>query len=260
MSWSSNRVDWRICSRLLLVAAMVITGMAQSLRAQEAEEQKPCPTKVAAPPEQYVTVYLKNVSQVQDANDLQTAVRNIVTRARVYYDPTVNAIVMRGSAEELAMAQKVIADLDLAKKAYRLEYTMRLMDGAMATATQHYSLMVVMGERGQLKLGNKVPLMTGSREPDAGAASSQVQYVDVGLSISATLTGSGDDLILRTKVEQSSLAEEKAVGGPMDPVMHQAVLEQTARLPAGKAVTLGALDIPGGTQRVEVDVVVEGVK
>jgi type II secretory pathway component GspD/PulD (secretin) len=234
--------------------------MTQCARAQDAEEQKPCPTKPAPPPESYVTVYLANVSQQQDANDLQTAVRNMVTHARVYYDQSANAITLRGSAEDLALAQKVIADLDRPKKAYRLEYTVRMMDGTKAAATQHYALMVVLGERGQLKLGNRVPLVTGKTDADSAAASSQVQYMDVGLSISGTLTGSGDDLILRTKVEQSTLAEEKSGMGPQDPVLHQVVLEQTARLAQGKALTVGSLEIPGGTNRLEVEVVAEAVK
>ena len=134
------------------------------------------------------------------------------------------------------------------------------MDGTKAAATQHYALMVVLGERGQLKLGNRVPLVTGKTDADSAAASSQVQYMDVGLSISGTLTGSGDDLILRTKVEQSTLAEEKSGMGPQDPVLHQVVLEQTARLAQGKALTVGSLEIPGGTNRLEVEVVAEAVK
>ncbi len=260
LNWMNNGRNWRHCARLLLGSALVITGMTPCVRAQEAEEQKPCPTKPAPPPESYITVYLKNVSQQQDANDLQTAVRNMVTRAHVFYDPAVNAIVMKGSADELAMAQKVIADLDLPKKAYRLEYTVRTIDGSKATATQHYMLLVVLNERGQLKLGNRVPLVTGKTDADSAAASSQVQYMDVGLSISGMLTGSGDDLILRTKVEQSTLADEKSGMGPQDPVLHQAVLEQTARLAPGKPMTLGSLDIPGGANRLEVEVVVEAVK
>ena len=247
-------------ARLMVLAVVAMAGMAQGAWAQEAEEPKPCPVKPVPPAEQYATVYLKNVSQQQDANDLQTAVRNVVTRARVYYDPAVNAIVLRGNAEDLSMAQKVIADLDLPKKAYRLVYTVRMMDGAKAAATQHYAMAVVWGERGQLKLGNRVPIVTGSREPDAGAASSQVQYLDVGLSISATLSGSGEELILRTKLEETSMAEEKSGVGAQDPVVHQAVLEQTARLAPGKAMTLGSLEIPGGANRLEVEVVAEGVK
>ena len=119
----NNGSNWRNFARLLLGVALVMTGMAQGARAQEAEEQKPCPVKTPPPPETYMTVYLANVSQPQDANDLQTAVRNMVSRARVYYDPSANAISLRGNAEDLALAQKVIADLDRPKKAYRLEST-----------------------------------------------------------------------------------------------------------------------------------------
>ena len=103
----------------MVVVALVVAGMAQGVRAQEAGDEKPCAARPAPPPETTVTVYLKNVSQQQDANDLQTAVRNMVSRAKVFYNQSANAIMLRGTADDLAMAQKVIADLDLPKKAYR---------------------------------------------------------------------------------------------------------------------------------------------
>ena len=84
--------------------------------------------------------------------------------------------------------------------------------------------------------------------------------MDVGLGISATLYGSEEGLTLQTKVEQSSLGEEKSGTGPQDPVLHQAVLENSSTVTLGKAITLGSMDIPGGTQRIEVGVVVEAVK
>jgi len=250
---------WLLCARLLVVVALVVSGMAQVVRAQDADSQKPCPVKVTPPPETSVTVYLKNMTQPNDANDLQTAVRNMVSRAKVYYNPSANAIVLRGTAEDLAMAQKVIADLDLPKKVYRLVYTVEMMDGAKALSAQHYALVAVMNERATLRLGNRVPVVTGKTD-DSGTASTQVQYQDVGLSISASLSGSEDGLMLRTKVEETSLADEKSGVGPQDPVLHQAVLEDASRIVVGKALTLGSLDIPGGTQRVEVEVVAEAVR
>jgi len=259
-NWDAKRIHWRHGARLLLGVALVFTGMAQCAQAQETEEQKPGPSKSAPLPESTVTVYLKFAAQQQDANDLQTAVRNMVTRARVYYDQSANAILLRGTADDLAMAQKIIADLDRPKKAYRLEYTVQMMDGAKPAATQHYALIVTMGERGQLKLGNRVPIVTGRMDADTDKASSQVQYQDVGLSISATLSGSGDGLMLRTKLEETSMAEEKSGVGSQDPVVHQAVLENASTMTVGKSMTLGSLDIPGGTQRVEVTVVAEAVK
>jgi type II secretory pathway component GspD/PulD (secretin) len=235
--------------------------MAQGARGQEPEEQKPGPAKTSPLPDSYVTVYLKCAGTAQEANDLQTAVRNMVGgRTHVYYDQTAGALSMRGSAEDLALAQKVISDLDVPKKAYRLKYTVEMMDGTKPESTQHYALIVTPGERATLKLGNRVPLVTGKTEADTSTASSQVQYVDVGLGISATLSGSGEGLMLRTKVEESSLADEKSGVGSQDPVLHQAVLENASTITLGKALTLGSLDIPGGTQRVEVEVVAEVVK
>jgi type II secretory pathway component GspD/PulD (secretin) len=260
LNTNTNQIHLRNCTRLLLSVALVLTGITQSARAQEAEEQKSAPTKPAPQQESTVTVYLKYVGSQQEANDLQTAVRNMVTHARVYYDQSANALTMRGPADELAMAQKVIADLDRPKKAYRLEYTVQMMDGAKPGATQHYALIVVPGERAQLKLGNRVPLVTGKTDGDTAPASSQVQYIDVGLSISATLSGGADGLMLRSKVEQTTLADEKSGMGPQDPVLHQAVLENASTIALGKPLILGSLDIPGATNKLVVEVVADPVK
>jgi type II secretory pathway component GspD/PulD (secretin) len=260
LNWNTNGSNWQHCAPLLLAVALALTGMTQSASAQEAGDQKPCPAKAPPPAESNLTVYLANMTQPQDANDLQTAVRNIVSHIRVYYDQTANAILLRGTADDLAQAQKIIADLDRPKKAYRVEYTIKSIDGAKPTAAQHYALIAVLGERAQLKLGNRVPLVTGKTDADSGNPSSQVQYIDVGLTITATLTGRGDGLFLRTKVEQSSLAEEKSGIGLQDPLLRQEVLENASTIALGKILTLGSLDVPGGTNRLEVEVLSEAAK
>jgi len=58
------------------------------------------------------TFYLTNVSQQQDLNDVQTALRNVFTTAKLYAVPSQNAIIMRGTPDELLLAQKLINDLD----------------------------------------------------------------------------------------------------------------------------------------------------
>jgi len=260
MRLKTNGRNWRNCARLLLGAAIVVTGMTQVARAQEAQEQKPFAAKTP-PMESNVTVYLKYTGPQQVANDLQTAVRNMVGgHARVYYDSSVDAILLQGNADELAIAQKIIADLDRPRKVYRLEYTIEMMDGTKRVSAQHYALVAIVDQRATLRLGNRVPVVTGKMDADTDKASSQVQYMDVGLSISATLYGSEEGLTLQTKVEQSSLAEDKSGVGPQDPVLHQAVLENASTVTVGKALTLGSVDIPGGTQRIEVEVVAEAVK
>lgn len=61
------------------------------------------------------TFYLTNVSQQNDFTDIQTALRNMFQTAKIYGVASQNAIIMRGTPDELLLAQKLIDDLDKAK-------------------------------------------------------------------------------------------------------------------------------------------------
>ena len=58
------------------------------------------------------TFYLANAWQQNDLNDVQTALRNVLPNTKVYGVQSQNAIVMRGTPDELLLAQKLISDLD----------------------------------------------------------------------------------------------------------------------------------------------------
>jgi len=58
------------------------------------------------------TFYLTNAWQQNDLNDVQTALRNVMPNAKAYAVQSQNAIVMRGTPDELLLAQKLINDLD----------------------------------------------------------------------------------------------------------------------------------------------------
>ena len=58
------------------------------------------------------TFYLANAWQQNDLNDVQTALRNVMPNAKVYGVQSQNAIVMRGTPDELLLAQQLIDDLD----------------------------------------------------------------------------------------------------------------------------------------------------
>jgi general secretion pathway protein D len=61
------------------------------------------------------TFYLSNAWQQNDLNDVQTALRNVLTNVKVYGVQSQNAIVVRGTPDELLLAQKLINDLDKAR-------------------------------------------------------------------------------------------------------------------------------------------------
>ncbi len=62
------------------------------------------------------TFYLTNASQQNDANEVTTALRNVLDPSvKVYLVPSQNAIVMRATPDQLLLAQKLLNDLDRAR-------------------------------------------------------------------------------------------------------------------------------------------------
>jgi len=60
------------------------------------------------------TFYLANAWQQSDLTDVQTALRSVMANVKAYGVPSQNAIVVRGTPDELTLAQKIINDLDKA--------------------------------------------------------------------------------------------------------------------------------------------------
>ena len=66
------------------------------------------------------TFYLTNAWQQNDLTDVQTAIRNVLgSTIKVYGVPSQNAIVVRGTPDELLLSQKLINDLDKARAGSR---------------------------------------------------------------------------------------------------------------------------------------------
>ena len=207
-------------------------------------------------PQSYQTFYLKNAASQKAANDIQTAMRNLLPGAKIYYAATENALMISGSTEELAQAQKMLTDLDRPQKLYRVTYT--ISDGH--GAPRHLSMLVSPGRSGMTKQGTRVPIMTGSYKEGVGEPpNTQFQYQDIGLSIDATMEGYGDGLRLMSKIEETSVSEQKSNVGIQDPIVDQSVLEAQSVVNVTKPVSLGSIDIADG-KHVDVQVAVETVQ
>ena len=61
------------------------------------------------------TFYLSNAWQQSDLSDVNTAIRNLMPNVKAYPVPSQNAIVVRGTPDELMLAEKLINDLDKAR-------------------------------------------------------------------------------------------------------------------------------------------------
>jgi type II secretory pathway component GspD/PulD (secretin) len=219
-------------------------------------QSQPADTKPG--PSAYQTLYLTSGTDPHEANDIVTDLRNMLPNARLYSVESQNAISIRASAEDIQTAQRILADIDPPRKLYRLTYSLNDMDGGKVVGTQKVSIIVPdSGENTVLKQGSKVPIVTGTSDAGSSAQNSQVQYIDVGLTIEASVNGSPDGASLRTKVAQSSVLDERAASSTGDPSIRQTVLDGSASLVPGKPLVLGSLDIPGSAHREEISVVSE---
>ncbi len=217
-------------------------------------------------PEQTVaserTFFLKYARTQQDQNELLTALRNLLEpSSKIFLVPGQSAILMEASPEQFALAEKLLRDIDLPRKLYRLTYTVTETEGEKRVGVQHFAMLVAAGQRTQMKQGNRVPLVTGSL-PVAGtaSASTQVSYIDVGVNVDATVDALENAVGLRTKVELSSVTGELSSTLSQDPVIRQTTLEGTSVVTLGKPLELESLDVPGSTRHTRVEVVAELVK
>jgi type II secretory pathway component GspD/PulD (secretin) len=205
-------------------------------------------------PEITETIFLNHATERNDLNDVQTGLRNVFPSVKIYGIPGQYAITVKGTAEEMQDIKKMVAELDRPRKVYRVTYSVTDVENGKRTGTQHYSLVVASGSRGILKEGKRVPLVTGATGDKAESGqSSQVQYIDVGVMIDASIDGQG----LKTKVELTGVAEEKSSVGTQDPVIQQTMVENASSVTGGKPVVLGTIDVPGTVRHEEIEVTTE---
>jgi type II secretory pathway component GspD/PulD (secretin) len=220
---------------------------------------RPCPEscpKAPAPELSVHTFYLHNSIQASDANETFTVLRQILPHdTKAFLVPNENAIVMEATQDQIALAQRLIDDLDRPKKDYRLTYTVSEMDGGKRISAERFVLIVPAGQITTLKQGSRIPVITGMLDPNSKA--SQVSYIDVGMNFDSRIAEAGDGGMLVFNVEQSSVGATDAGVSPLNPVLHQIVVKGEALLSVGKPLMLGSADVPGSTRHIEVEVLME---
>lgn len=260
MKWNRNEAGRPMVKYALTLSfvALALTLLAPNAGAQTLVKDSG-PGDAAPVAQAYHTLYLSSPTQLSDAVEIQTDLRNMLPRAKVYYVPSQNAISMLGTPDDFDLAQKILSGIDRARKIYRVTYMITETDNGQSVGTQRVTLNVVAGGTTDLKQGSRVPIVTETIDAGTPNANTQVQYQDVGLNIRAALDGSSDHLILRTRVEQSSVADARP-GVAQNPVIRQTTLDGVSTLEQGKPVVLGSLDIPGSTRHMEIAVSSEPVQ
>lgn len=203
-------------------------------------------------------IYLKSAAQQNDANEILVAVRNMFDPSlKVYLVASQEAISVSTYPEEIARIEAYIHTLDRPHPAYKITFTIVDTDNGKRVGIEHYAMTATDGQRATMKQGSKVPVSTGSYSTSDKAMQQQFTYLDVGMSFDVTPTQLGDMVQLKTKIEQSGVANSQDIAGVMEPVIRQSVYDGVVRAPLGKPTMIGSLDISGTTRHLDVEVLIE---
>jgi hypothetical protein len=141
---------------------------------------------------------------------------------------------------------------------YRLDFSFNeVLDGKIVN-TRHYSMDLTGAEPSSIKIGTRVPVVSGSSGP--GTANTQYQYVDVGTDLWAQLRDHGDDWQLVVHGEVSNLDMETAHPGELAPVIRQIKINGDTLLAIGKPILIGSVDDPNSKRTFQLEVTVTKLK
>jgi general secretion pathway protein D len=267
------------------------------------------------------TFYLSNLSQPTELQDVVNAIRSVLDVQRVQQLLSQNAVVVRGTPDQIALAEKLVDDLDKARPEVIIDIavmqvskdksrTLGLSPPTSATVAlqsnintttpttttgttttsstssgtglslntlgnlnatdfqvtipsanlsavmsdsdtkliQNPQIRALDGQKATLKIGDRVPVATGSFQPGIGGVginplvNTQFQYLDVGVNIDITPhVHANREVTLKIVMDISSVTGQSSIGGISQPIIGQRKIEHEIRLKDGEANLLGGM-------------------
>jgi len=267
------------------------------------------------------TFYLTNLSAPTELQDVVNAIRAVLDVQRVQQLLSQNALVVRGTPDQIALAEKLVEDLDKARPEVIVDIavmqvskdrsrTLGLSPPTSATVTlqsnlnsttttgtgtgttgtttgstnglnlntlgnlnatdfqvtipsanlsavmgnsdtkliQNPQIRALDGQKASLKIGDRVPVATGSFQPGIGGVginplvNTQFQYLDVGVNIEITPhVHSNGEVTLKITMDVSAVTGQSNIGGISQPIIGQRKIEHEIRLRDGEANLLGGI-------------------
>ncbi len=265
------------------------------------------------------TFYLTNLSAPTELQDVVNAIRAVLDVQRVQQLLSQNALVVRGTPDQIALAEKLVEDLDKARpevivdiavmqvskdKSKTLGFspptsaTVTLQDNLNTTSStstttsttsttsssginlntlgsltaenfnvaigsanlsammsnsdtkliQNPQVRALDGQKASLKIGDRVPVATGSFQPGIGGVginplvNTQFQYLDVGVNIEITPhVHANGEITLKMTMDVSAVTGQSNIGGISQPIIGQRKIENEIRLKDGESNLLGGI-------------------
>jgi general secretion pathway protein D len=123
-----------------------------------------------------------------------------------------------------------------------------LMNDTDTRVIQSPQVRALDGQKATLKIGDRVPVATGSFQPGIGGVginplvNTQFQYLDVGVNIEITpRVHAGREISLKLSMDVSDVDSYVSIGGISQPVIGQRKIENEIRLKEGEVSLLGGM-------------------
>src|ERR1700687_5015973 len=123
-----------------------------------------------------------------------------------------------------------------------------LLSDSNTKIIQNPQIRALDGQKATLKIGDRVPVATGSFQPGIGGVginplvNTQFQYLDVGVNIDITpRVHAGREISLKLTMDVSAVTSHVSIGGIDQPVIGQRKIEHEIRLKDGEVSLLGGM-------------------
>ena len=251
--------------------------------------------------------YLRNVSTPAELQEAANTVRGLLDVSRVQLIPAQNAIVLRGTPDQMVLAEMLLADIDKPKAEVVINIAVlevsrdrvrtlgvspptsgsivlqapgsgtstgggnqfplntiskltpgnflvtipgatltTLMSDSNTKVLQNPEIRALDNEKASLKIGDRIPIATGSFGATAGGVSplvnTQFQYLDVGVNVDIVPhVHSENEVTLKMSLEISNVSGAQNIGGINQPVIGQRRIDHETRLQDGDVSLVGGI-------------------
>ncbi len=133
---------------------------------------------------------------------------------------------------------------------YRLDLSVREMDGSKVVNTRNYTLNAKGDDWGKFRVGSRIPVVTGTGP--------QFQYIDVGLNADCHIIESDPGPTLTWTIELSSVAPER--GALEQPIIRNVRSNGETLLSLNKAIVLSTSDDLSSTHKFVFEITATQIK
>jgi hypothetical protein len=145
---------------------------------------------------------------------------------------------------------------------YKVEFRIKDGSGAAGKNGRRYAMLIDTTGRGSLRVGDRVPVATGSNQSGGVLVNTQFTYVDTGVSIDTMLHEAQGKVAINSTIDLSTFVPHKAdaSGEALQPTISHIKIEVNATMLPGNPTLVASIDDPAMERKFDVEALVTKVE